>query len=130
MASELRDMDNEVSALARTLAVRTLQLEMEFIYGCLEDEAMDITQGASASAFMLFRSPPPPSWPLSKRPRQHDKFVLIGICRLYGRNELTPPSPFSSLPGGRGRLVRCLRQSLCLLSQGAHGGPVWVSWTL
>ncbi|KAK9821246.1 hypothetical protein WJX74_000565 [Apatococcus lobatus] len=55
MASELRDMDNEVSALSRALAVRTLQLEMEFIYGCLEDEAMDITQGTNAAAFMLFR---------------------------------------------------------------------------
>ena len=55
MASELRDMDNEVSALSRALAVRTLQLEMEFIYGCLEDEALDITQGISAAAFMLFR---------------------------------------------------------------------------
>lgn len=42
IAAELRQMDNEVVALSRALAVRTLQLEMEFIHGCLEAEAMDI----------------------------------------------------------------------------------------
>lgn len=42
IAAELRQMDNEVAALSRALAVRTLQLEMEFIYGCLEAEARDI----------------------------------------------------------------------------------------
>jgi hypothetical protein len=42
LAAELRQMDNEVVALSRALAVRTLQLEMEFIHGCLEAEAMDI----------------------------------------------------------------------------------------
>ncbi len=31
-------------------------------------------------------------WPLSVRPRQHDRFVLIGLCWLYGRSEF-PPSP-------------------------------------
>ncbi len=31
------------------------------------------------------------SWPLSMRPRQHDRFVLIGLCWLYGRTEFPPP---------------------------------------
>ncbi len=32
-------------------------------------------------------------WPLSMRPRQHDRFVLIGLCWLYGRSEFPPPPP-------------------------------------
>ncbi len=32
-------------------------------------------------------------WPLSMRPQQHDGFVLIGLCWLYGRNEVPPPPP-------------------------------------
>ncbi len=31
----------------------------------------------------------------AKGPRQHDRFVLIGLCWLYGRNEIPPPQ---SLP--------------------------------
>lgn len=42
MASELRDMDNDIAALSKALAVRTLQLEMEYAYGSLEDEARDV----------------------------------------------------------------------------------------
>ncbi len=34
-------------------------------------------------------------WPLSMRPRQHDRFVLIGLCWLYGRSEFPPPRPWS-----------------------------------
>ncbi len=32
-------------------------------------------------------------WPLSVRPRQHEKFALIGLCWLYGRSEFPPPPP-------------------------------------
>lgn len=49
MAAELRQMDNEVAALSRALAVRTLQLEMEYIYGCLESEATDILGDPAAA---------------------------------------------------------------------------------
>jgi len=35
-------MDAEVITLSRLLAVRTLQLEMEYVYKSLEDEALDI----------------------------------------------------------------------------------------
>jgi len=42
LAGELRTMDNEVAAVSRALAVRTLQLEMEYIYGALEEEARDV----------------------------------------------------------------------------------------
>ena len=31
--------------------------------------------------------------PLSMRPRQHDRFVLIGLCWLYGRSEFPPRPP-------------------------------------
>ncbi len=50
MAAELRQMDNEVAAVSRALAVRTLQLEMEYIYGCLEGEVIDILGDPSAAA--------------------------------------------------------------------------------
>jgi hypothetical protein len=42
LAGELRTMDNEVATVSRALAVRTLQLEMEYIYGALEEEARDV----------------------------------------------------------------------------------------
>jgi hypothetical protein len=42
LASELRTMDNEVAAVSRALAVRTLQLEAEFVFAALEAEALDI----------------------------------------------------------------------------------------
>lgn len=50
MAAELRQMDNEVAAVSRALAVRTLQLEMEYIYGCLEGEVIDVLGDPSAAA--------------------------------------------------------------------------------
>lgn len=55
MASELRDMDEDVSSLSRTLAVRTLQLEMEYIFTCLEDEALDIAQDLKGAGYLLLR---------------------------------------------------------------------------
>ncbi len=55
MASELRDMDEDVSSLSRTLAVRTLQLEMEYIFSCLEDETLDIAQDLKGAGYLLLR---------------------------------------------------------------------------
>lgn len=43
VAIQLRSMDAEVIAISRLLAVRTLQLEMEYIYISLEDEAIDVS---------------------------------------------------------------------------------------
>jgi hypothetical protein len=36
-------MDADVIAISRLLAVRTLQLEMEYIYASLEEEAIDVS---------------------------------------------------------------------------------------
>lgn len=55
MAGELRDMDEDVSSLSRTLAVRTLQLEMEYIFSCIEDEALDIAQDLKGAGYLLLR---------------------------------------------------------------------------
>lgn len=55
MASEMRDLDEDVSSLSRTLAVRTLQLEMEYIYNCLEDEALDVAQDLQGAGYLLLR---------------------------------------------------------------------------
>ena len=49
IASELRKLDEEVTILYRELAIRTLQLEMEWVYECLENEAMDILGDPSIS---------------------------------------------------------------------------------
>eukprot|EP00898_Chlorokybus_atmophyticus_P004446 jgi/Chlat1/5001/Chrsp32S04977 len=45
LASDIREMDDQVSELRRKLAVRTLQLEMERIYGFLESDLLDVTGG-------------------------------------------------------------------------------------
>lgn len=55
MASELRKLDDEVSSLSRALAVRTLQLEMEYIYGSLEEEALDNCVGKPEGLIMVGR---------------------------------------------------------------------------
>jgi hypothetical protein len=59
LARELRGLDDTVDALSRLLALRSLQLEMEAVYGYLEDEALDVAQalgGADADAgFLVFR---------------------------------------------------------------------------
>jgi hypothetical protein len=47
LAVQMKLLDAEVMALSRLLAVRTLQLEMEYIYRSLEDEALDIGVGSS-----------------------------------------------------------------------------------
>ncbi len=43
--------------------------------------------GGGGSMFVLLY------WPLLMEPRQHDRFVLIGLCWLYGRSEFPPPPP-------------------------------------
>jgi len=45
IASELRQLDEQVTIVSRELAIRTLQLEMEWAFECLESEAMDILGG-------------------------------------------------------------------------------------
>ena len=55
LAGELRSLDDAVASLARALAVRTLQLEMEAVLGTLEDEALDVAQGSSDAGFLIFR---------------------------------------------------------------------------
>jgi len=45
----------QVGGLSRALAVRTLQLEMEFMYGYLEEEALDVAQGSQAAGWLLYR---------------------------------------------------------------------------
>jgi hypothetical protein len=50
LAAELRQMDNQVVVVSRALAVRTLQLELEFVAGCLEAEAVDVVGDPSVPA--------------------------------------------------------------------------------
>lgn len=45
----------QVLVLSRTLAVKTLQLEMEYIFAALEDEAVDVAQGTKDAGFLLSR---------------------------------------------------------------------------
>ncbi|GFR42923.1 hypothetical protein Agub_g3924, partial [Astrephomene gubernaculifera] len=45
MAIQLRSLDARVALLSSSLAVRTLQLEMEHVYGSLEAEALDFLNG-------------------------------------------------------------------------------------
>lgn len=49
VAAELRKLDDDVTTVSRELAIRTLQLEMESIYDCLENEVMDIIGDPSAT---------------------------------------------------------------------------------
>ncbi len=46
-------------------------------------------------------------WPLSMRPRHYDRFVLIGLCWLYGRSESPPPPPPLTGPVVPRYLRRC-----------------------
>lgn len=45
----------QVLVLSRTLAVKTLQLELEYICSALEDEALDVVQGTQDAGFLLTR---------------------------------------------------------------------------
>ena len=44
LAFQLKIMDDEVLQLSRLLAVRSLQLQLEYIYQTLEEEALDIVE--------------------------------------------------------------------------------------
>lgn len=55
LAAELRDMDREVAELSRGLAIKTLQLQMEYVASSLEDEALDIAQDTQNAGFFLLR---------------------------------------------------------------------------
>ena len=46
---------SQVLILSRTLAVKTLQLELEYIFAALEDEALDVAQGTKDAGFLLSR---------------------------------------------------------------------------
>lgn len=46
----------QVTTLSKELAVKTLQLEMEYIFGALEDEALDVAQDTENAGFLLSRS--------------------------------------------------------------------------
>ncbi len=41
--------------MSKELAVKTLQLEMEYIFGALEDEALDVAQDLEGAGFLLSR---------------------------------------------------------------------------
>ena len=45
----------QVLVLSRTLAVKTLQLELGYIFAALEDEALDVAQGTKDAGFLLSR---------------------------------------------------------------------------
>ena len=45
----------QVEDLSRALAVRTLQLQLEYVAGSLEDETLDIAQNTQNAGFLLFR---------------------------------------------------------------------------
>jgi len=47
LAGELREMDMRVDTLRRALVVNTLELQMEFVHGCLEEEAAEVMEGGS-----------------------------------------------------------------------------------
>ena len=61
----------QVADLSRMLAVRTLQLQLEYVAASLEDETLDIVQNAQNAGFLLFRvahaahamAPVSPGWP-------------------------------------------------------------------
>ncbi len=61
-------------------------------------------------------------WPLSMRSRQHDRFVLVGVCWLYGSSESPPPPPLCRLSRA-GFNVTCPRcHDICA---GARFVPPW-----
>ncbi|KAL4443418.1 hypothetical protein ABPG75_011155 [Micractinium tetrahymenae] len=73
MASELREMDNDIAALSKALAVRTLQLEMEYAYGALEDEARDVVGDSKGGDLKLA---------LSRRGSSDEVALLVAEFRL------------------------------------------------
>ena len=79
----------QVLVLSRSLAVKTLQLEMEYIHAALEDEAVDVAQGTKDAGFLLSR------WPHSSKSSKQDDFlrdkILLESRELYS-------SPFCQFP--------------------------------
>ena len=67
-AQKVRCAGLQVGALSRALAVATLRLELEYIAGTLEDEALDIAAGTLAPAFMLSRQVSALTKPCAKQP--------------------------------------------------------------
>ncbi|GIL75359.1 hypothetical protein Vretimale_8033, partial [Volvox reticuliferus] len=53
MAIQLKGLDAEVLQLSSLLAVRTLQLEMEHVYGSLEAEALDMFNGLQSGGLLI-----------------------------------------------------------------------------
>ncbi|GAB4813221.1 hypothetical protein N2152v2_000267 [Parachlorella kessleri] len=105
MASELRDMDDSVAALSRELAVRTLQLEMAYIYGGLEEEALDIVGDSGASSS-------------SSAPgggKQGTGYPLAALSRRGSSDELALlVAEFSQLDGQLGALTGLVEQGEAL----------------
>ncbi len=60
----------QVTELSKTLAVKTLQLEMEYIFAALEDEALDVAQGTEDAGFLLSRYRLPSVHPPPLRPSE------------------------------------------------------------
>ena len=52
LAFQLKIMDDEVLQLSRLLAVRSLQLQLEYIYQTLEEEALDIVEDPTSRGFI------------------------------------------------------------------------------
>jgi len=52
LAFQLKMMDDEVLQLTRLLAVRSLQLQMEYIYQTLEEEALDVVENPSSPGYV------------------------------------------------------------------------------
>ncbi len=64
-------------------------------------------------------------WPLSMRPRRYDRFVLIGLCWLYGRSEFPPPPrpDQGKMCSYVNVLARLALQASCATHGGAAGLP-------
>lgn len=71
-----------MTALSKTLAVKTLQLEMEYIFAALEDEALDVAQGTEDAGFLLSRCPMLISCSLDAR------LIHIQHCNNASRHDL------------------------------------------
>ena len=55
LAFQLKIMDDEVLQLSRLLALRSLQLQMEYVYQTLEEEALDVVEDRSSLGAFIRR---------------------------------------------------------------------------
>lgn len=80
-------MDDRVAGLSRALAVRTLQLQMEYIYGCIEDEALDIAQSKNTGVLLIrwscLKAMVSPGWTLASG-HAVDLVGLLGAVAAAG----------------------------------------------